>query len=191
VASWHFDVKRDEMTNFEILIANHDRRAANDVATSLRRSGYNVSLAYTSDEAIQSAKREPALLIIDPVMPGLSGLEAASHIFAATGCKILLLTDLAGDVDFQDLLSGLVRDGIDCAAFTTKRPSADLVAYVQAAIGLEDTATAPENEFTTSCSPRSTERSSDNPPRANEVVPTGHAQDSPYAHGATSHRNDS
>ncbi|RZU29076.1 response regulator [Edaphobacter modestus] len=169
------------MTNREILIANHDRRAANDVASSLRRSGYNVSLAYTSDEAIQAAKREPALLIIDPIMPGLSGLEAASHIFTATGCKVLFLTDLAGDVDFQDLLSGLVRDGIDCAAFTTKRPSADLLAYVQAAIGFEDTATAPENEFTTSSSPRSTERSSDNPPRANEVEPTGHAQASPYA----------
>ncbi len=168
------------MTNRKILIANHDHRAANDLSSSLRRSGYDVSLAYTSDDAIRAAKNEPALLIIDPVMPGLSGLEAANHIFAATGCKVLFLTDLAGDEDFQALVSGLVRDGIDCAAFATNRSSGDLVAYVQAAIGIDDGVATKDEPVVTSSSTRSPERSSDKSTGANDVSPASHIQASPH-----------
>ena len=168
------------MTNRKILIANHDQRAANDLSSSLRRRGYDVSLAYTSDEAIQAARNEPALLIIDPIMPGLSGFEAANHIFAATGCKVLFLTDLAGDEDFQALVGGLVRDGIDCAAFAANRPNADLVAYVQAAIGVGDAVATTDEHLTTSSSTRSPERSSDKSTGANDVAPAGHIQASPY-----------
>src|SRR5665213_1221039 len=169
-----------QMTNRKILIANHDQRAANDLASSLRRSGYDVSLAHTSDDAIRVAKNEPALLIIDPVMPGLSGLEAANHIFAATGCKVLFLTDLAGDEDFQALVSGLVRDGIDCAAFATNRPSGDLVAYVKTAIGIDDGVATKDEPVVTSSSTRSPERSSDKSTGANDVSPAGHIQASPH-----------
>ncbi|QHN03989.1 response regulator [Granulicella sp. WH15] len=164
------------MTNRRILIANHDQRVSNELSSFLRRSGYDVSLACNSDDAIRVAKNDPALLIIDPVMPGLSGLEAANHIFAATGCKVLFLTDLAGDEDFQALVDGLVRDGIDCAAFATNRPNADLVAYIQAAIGVG----SPAEPLTTSSSTQSPERPPDRSEGANDVAPTGQIQASPY-----------
>jgi CheY-like chemotaxis protein len=169
-----------QMVNRKILIANHDQRSANDLSSSLRRIGYDVSLAYTSDDAIRVAKNNPALLIIDPVMPGLSGLEAANHIFAATGCKVLFLTDLAADEDFQALVNGLVRDGIDCAAFAANRPNADLVAYVQAAIGLGATGTSTDEPLTTSPSTQSPERSQDRGTGANDIAPAGQIQAAPY-----------
>jgi CheY-like chemotaxis protein len=169
-----------QMANHKILIANHDQRLANDLSSSFRRSGYEVSLAYTSDDAIRVAKSDPALLIIDPVMPGLSGLEAANHIFAATGCKVLFLTDLAADEDFQALVNGLVRDGIDCAAFAANRPNADLVAYVQAAIGLGATVTSTDEPLTTSPSTQSLEPSQNRSTRANDVAAAGQIQAAPY-----------
>jgi CheY-like chemotaxis protein len=169
-----------QMANHKILIANHDQRLANDLSSSFRRSGYEVSLAYTSDDAIRVAKSDPALLIIDPVMPGLSGLEAANCIFAATGCKVLFLTDLAGDEDFQALISGLVRDGIDCAAFSANRPNADLVAYVQASIGLGAEANSTDVPLATSSSTQSPEGSQDRSTGANDVAPAGQIQASPY-----------
>jgi CheY-like chemotaxis protein len=169
-----------QMTNRKVLIANHDQRASNDLSFCLRRSGYDVSLAYTSDDAIRVAKNNPALLIIDPVMPGLSGLEAANHIFAATGCKVLFLTDLAGDDDFQALVDGLVRNGINCAAFATNIAKADLVVYVQAAIGVGAPVATTDEPLVNTSSTQSAERSSDKSTGANGVAPAGQTKAVPY-----------
>ena len=68
-------------------------------------------------------------------MPGLSGLEAAGHIVRQVDCKVLFLTNLAGDDDFTEVLSGMVRDGIHCAALPANVSIADLIKFVRAGLG--------------------------------------------------------
>lgn len=124
------------MTNHRVLIANHDAVAANRFATSLRSVGFVVTLAFTSDEAIRlSADARPALLIVNPVMPALSGFEAAGHIARRIDCKVLFLTNLAGDADFAEMLGGMVRDGVHCAALPANVSNADLITFVRAELG--------------------------------------------------------
>src|ERR1035437_7823920 len=124
------------MTNHRVLIANHDAVAANRVGASLSTVGYVVALASTSDEAIRlSTKTRPALLIIDPVMPALSGFEAARHIARQVNCKVLFLTDLAEDADFVEVLRAMVRDGIYCAALPTNVSNADLIKFARSELG--------------------------------------------------------
>jgi CheY-like chemotaxis protein len=124
------------MTNHRVLIANHDAVTANRCGTLLESFGYVVTLAFTSDEAIRlAAEAQPALLIVDPVMPGLSGFEAAAHIARRVGCRVLFLTNLAGDADFVEMLAGMVQDGIHCAAFPVNVSNADLITFVHSELG--------------------------------------------------------
>ena len=124
------------MTDHCVLIANHDAVAANRFGAFLTSAGYVVTLAFTSDEAIRlSAEALPALLIVNPVMPGLSGFEAAGYIARRVGCKVLFLTNLAGDADFAEMLGGLLRDGVRCTALPANVSNADLVTFVHSELG--------------------------------------------------------
>src|SRR6266568_3815592 len=116
------------MTNHRVLIAHHDAVAANHAASTLRSVGYTVTAVQTSDDAIRvSVETQPALLIINPVMRGLSGYEAARHIVSRQHCKLLFLTDLAGDSDFEQLCRALGREGIQCTALPGNTSNADLI----------------------------------------------------------------
>ena len=124
------------MTNLRVLIANHDAVAANRCGALLGSAGYVVTLALTSDEAIHLAvEARPALLIIDPVMPGLSGFEAASYIARRVGCSILFFTNLAGDTDFLEMIGGMVQDGIHCAALSSSASNFHLIKFVHSELG--------------------------------------------------------
>ena len=117
-------------------MAHHDVSIANRVASVLRHVGYTVTLAFTSDEAIRSSRAiEPALLIIDPIMRGLSGLEAGNYIAQQINCRILFLTDLAADKDFADLLGEQFRGGVRCAALPTSVSDEDLITFVRSELG--------------------------------------------------------
>jgi len=55
------------------------------------------------------------LLVINPAMPTLSGVEAARQISRDAKCKVLFLSDLAKDSDFREMLRGLRQQGCECA----------------------------------------------------------------------------
>ena len=68
-----------------------------------------------SAEAIECAPIfRPELLVINPAMPSLSGVEAARQISRDTKCKVLFLSTLAKDPDFREMLRGLRQQGCQC-----------------------------------------------------------------------------
>jgi DNA-binding response OmpR family regulator len=68
-----------------ILVVDDDHAVADSLAFMLSHEGYSAKAAYSGQEAIELSKQlRPDLLIIDVVMPGLSGTEAAVQI-----CKVL------------------------------------------------------------------------------------------------------
>ena len=86
-----------------VLVADPDPILLERVMMLLAVDGYAVRGASTSKEAIDRAQITlPKLLIINPQMPGLSGVQAASQISRDVRCKVIFLTELAKDADFRE-----------------------------------------------------------------------------------------
>jgi hypothetical protein len=84
------------------------------------------------------------------------------------------LTNLAGDDDFTEVLSGMVRDGIHCAALPANVSIADLIKFVRAELGpvivLTDAGTdEPSKESTAAARPLTS--ANDRPAEPSQVEP--------------------
>jgi len=124
------------MPSHRILIADHEPLIGSFVAGVLSQDGYETRLEQSSTVAIESAATFlPQLLVIDPIMPGLSGVEAAARISRETKCKVLFLTTLASDSDFREMLRGLRQQGCDCEALFKSSSKEQLLDHVRRRIG--------------------------------------------------------
>jgi DNA-binding response OmpR family regulator len=87
----------------DILVAEDDRDIAELIAHYLTRAGWRPHVTSSGDEALASARRSPAdLIILDVMLPGLSGLEVCRALRAdkATGSvPIIMLTARAEESD--------------------------------------------------------------------------------------------
>jgi adenylate cyclase len=82
--------------------------AANDIrllGTLLSEQGYGVSIARSGEEAIEQIEREcPNLVLLDVILPGLSGYELCERIRASPSTRdlpVLMITALQPDEDRQ------------------------------------------------------------------------------------------
>src|SRR5919201_6372683 len=88
-----------------ILIANDNHKITDMVRQTLSYEGYTVLSAADGKEALAQAQaHHPDLVVLDWIMPGLSGLEVARRLRAAAGMPILMLT--ARDT-IEDRVAGL------------------------------------------------------------------------------------
>jgi DNA-binding response OmpR family regulator len=124
------------MSTHSILITDHDKALSDLVSRALSRDGYEVRVSASSAAAIECAPTfRPELLVINPAMPNLSGVEAARQICRDTKCKLLFLSALARDPDFRDMLRGLRQQGCECSALGVPFDNDELLAYVRREIG--------------------------------------------------------
>ena len=94
-----------------ILIIEDDARVADFLVRGLRAEGYHVQLARTGPEGLELARTiEPALLLLDLMLPGINGLELCQTLRAERNhVPVLMLTSLS---DIGDRVAGL-RLGAD------------------------------------------------------------------------------
>jgi DNA-binding response OmpR family regulator len=65
----------------EILVVDDDRDVAQSIELALRRHDFRVTLAYSGVEALKTLRRYlPDLVILDVMMPGMSGLEVCRRM---------------------------------------------------------------------------------------------------------------
>ena len=94
-----------------ILVVEDDMRVADFLLRGLRAEGYRVQLARTGPEGLELARNSDlSLLLLDLMLPGLSGLELCQTLRAeGHHVPVLMLTALS---ETQDKVSGL-RLGAD------------------------------------------------------------------------------
>lgn len=94
-----------------ILVVDDDENLRRLVAAYLENEGYEVEQAADADAALASVeKREPALILLDLMLPGLSGLEVARRIRARRQIPILMLTARGSE---DDMLQGFAAGADD------------------------------------------------------------------------------
>ena len=97
-----------------ILVVDDDRSLAETLASLLRLHPFEVRTAFSGKSAIQIASEfGPDTLIIDVIMPGMNGLETASHIHTLLpGCRIFLISGRSVAADLV-LKSHVLNDGFE------------------------------------------------------------------------------
>jgi CheY-like chemotaxis protein len=134
------------MLQQRVLIADHDPAVAGLVDSILSESGYRTLVVHSSSDAIQRAPGfGPELVIIDPIMPGVSGLEAATQIAKATRSRLLFLTTLCADPDFREVLRGIRQQGHECGALPKPFKREQLLDYLRRAMGPVGAETPPQS----------------------------------------------
>lgn len=111
-----------------IVVIEDEEAIASAIAVRLRSAGYDVALAHDGPAGVDLVEREqPALVVLDLMLPGLDGLEVCRRIQRDRRVPVLMLT--ARDTE-TDLLVGL---GVGADDYMTKPFSPrELVARAQA-----------------------------------------------------------
>jgi DNA-binding response OmpR family regulator len=85
------------------LVVDDERVIADTLAIILNQNGYEAVAAYSGAAAVEQARAgKPELIILDVMMPEMSGIEAAKRIrMTQPRCRILLFS---GQPETGDLL---------------------------------------------------------------------------------------
>jgi DNA-binding response OmpR family regulator len=83
-----------------ILIAEDDRNIAALVKTYLRAAGFSTLLAHDGETALALARaRRPALVVLDLMLPGMSGWEVCAALRRESDVPVLMLTARGEEMD--------------------------------------------------------------------------------------------
>lgn len=84
------------------------------VAFHLARAGYRVSTASNGSDALAQARRElPALVVLDLMLPGVSGLEVLQHLRSDTATAAVAVLLLTARREEPDKVRGLTLGADD------------------------------------------------------------------------------
>ncbi|MNH74707.1 Sensory transduction protein regX3 [compost metagenome] len=100
------------MNDAKILIVDDERSIAKMMATVLRKEGFSyIDLVFDGEAALAACEQQRyEMILLDVMMPGLSGLEICPFIRRTTDAPILFLTARTSDFD---KLSGFAVGGDD------------------------------------------------------------------------------
>lgn len=90
----------------KILVVDDEESTVTMTKMILENEGFQVITAYSGEESIKKAEAEkPDLILMDMMMPGISGLEACKTLKAQTSTKtipVLMFTVLAREIDHKN-----------------------------------------------------------------------------------------
>ena len=129
-------------TGQRILVVDDEADIVALIVYHLAKAGYRVSTASTGTDALDAALRErPALIILDLMLPGLSGYEVLEQLRAAEPTKGVGVLMLTARVDEPDRVRGLALGADD---YLTKPFSPQELVLRVGAILRRMTASTPE-----------------------------------------------
>ncbi len=89
----------------KILVVDDEKKIVEVIKSYLEHSGYEVYTAYAGEQALQIFERvEPSLIILDLMLPDISGEDICRKIRRESRVPIIMLT---AKVEEEDILKGL------------------------------------------------------------------------------------
>ena len=118
----------------KVLIADDEPNIVVSLEFMMKREGYEVVVARDGIQALEAIRRErPALVLLDAMMPGMSGFEVCEAVradAAVRDTRILMLTAKGRETDVARGV-GAGADAYVTKPFSTK----ELVAQVKTLLG--------------------------------------------------------
>ena len=108
-------------SGLRVLVVDDERALADLVGSYLTRDGFEVSMAYDGQEAIDQARQvDPDVMVLDLGLPLIDGVEVCRVVRTFSDCYIVMLTARTEEID---KLIGL-SVGADGAASPGSGPAA-------------------------------------------------------------------
>jgi two-component system, OmpR family, response regulator RegX3 len=86
--------------NERILVVEDEEAIADSLAFTLRSEGFDVDAVGDGETALEAARRRPYdVMILDLMLPGISGVEVCRRLRAESALPILMLTARTAEVD--------------------------------------------------------------------------------------------
>lgn len=95
---------------YKLLVADDERDIVSLIREAFIDEGYIVLTAYDGQRAIELAKQQPDLILLDVMMPGLDGFEVCQTIRDIVTCPIVFLSARHAEAD---RVQGLAVGGDD------------------------------------------------------------------------------
>jgi two-component system alkaline phosphatase synthesis response regulator PhoP len=106
-----------------VLVVDDERHIARLMEFILKREGYEVNIAYSGEQAlVQADKVRPDLVLLDLMLPGISGLEVLKRLKSGEDrptMKVVVLTGRSFEADSQ----GMIESGASCQCTKPIAPS--------------------------------------------------------------------
>ncbi len=88
------------MKQCRILVVEDDERILNFLRSKLKASGYEVSTANDGVQGLEQAQaQEPNLIVLDLLMPKMSGLDMLKELRSFSSIPVIILTAKGDDID--------------------------------------------------------------------------------------------
>ena len=102
------------VTGERVLVVDDEADIVALVAYHLAKSGYRVSTASSGPDALETARRErPALVVLDLMLPGLSGYEVLEQLRTGDATRDIAVLMLTARREEQDRIRGLLLGADD------------------------------------------------------------------------------
>jgi PAS domain S-box-containing protein len=103
-----FDSRSSFLSPKKILVIDDSATFREELATQLRQEGYDVVLAPSGDEALDLLSVQPVdCVLLDVVMPGLSGYETCRRIKSSPALRDIPLLMLTSLHEREDMIEGI------------------------------------------------------------------------------------
>jgi two-component system phosphate regulon response regulator PhoB len=90
-----------------VLIVDDERDLAELIDFNLRGAGFSTHLAFTGEAALGAAReRPPELVLLDLMLPDMSGIDVCRHLRASAQTRGLLIVMLTAKGEEQDRIRG-------------------------------------------------------------------------------------
>jgi len=100
--------------DFKILVVDDEPEIHTVLGKLLSREGYTLESAYSADEALKSvALDKPHLIILDIMMPKVSGIEVCNKLKSDPATKDILILVVSARDTQQDRITGLTHGADD------------------------------------------------------------------------------
>ena len=114
----------------KILIVDDEPEIVAFTKDYLQDQGYQVMTAYNGQEALRSLQRQPNMIILDIMMPGMDGFELCELVRKRVTCPIIFLSAKHSE---EDRIRGLMVGGDDYLTkpFSLKELHARIIAHLR------------------------------------------------------------
>ncbi|MHB1294402.1 MAG: response regulator transcription factor [Anaerolineae bacterium] len=90
-----------------VLVVDDDEAVAEMIERSLHRGGIDVMVAHRGADALQMARqKQPTLVVLDIMMPGMSGIEVCRHMRANPEMRQMPILFLTAKGEITDKIEG-------------------------------------------------------------------------------------
>ena len=91
----------------KILLVDDEVDILELIRYNLEKEGYRVTLAETGEEAIEKAKEQPDLILLDLMLPGINGLDVCKLLKANNTTSKIPIIMLTAKSEETDIVTGL------------------------------------------------------------------------------------